>query len=284
MHIPDGILSGPVCGAAAVVAAGAFAALWREGRAHTTQRQLELVGPTAAVIFAGQLVNVAIGGGTSGHLIGAALAVALIGPIGAMLAMAVVITVQALIFADGGVAALGVNLLLMAIVAPFVAASAMTVGRRLLGTRATSTSANAANAGIAGFASVMAAVLGYLVLHEVGATVAVGGRSIATAMVTTHVGVGVLEAGLTAIGVVLATVLLPSLPALASAQRRSTARPVATVRPAATARHTAAARPVATARPVPTRPVPTRPRSARLASGSTQRNASLQTANERIGR
>lgn len=202
MHVPDGIISEPVCAAAAVVAATAFAGVWRAGRVHTSQRQLEAVGPTAALIFAGQMVNVAIGGGTSGHLIGAALAVAMVGPVAAMLAMALVLTIQALMFADGGVVALGVNLLLMAVIAPLVAATVMTLGRDLFGARAKSVPGKAANAALGAFASVMAAVAGYLVVHEAGATVAFSGRSIASAMVGTHVGVGILEAVLTA-GVVL---------------------------------------------------------------------------------
>lgn len=209
MHVPDGIISEPVCAAAAVVAATAFAGVWRVGREHTSQRQLEAVGPTAALIFAGQMVNVAIGGGTSGHLIGAALAVAMVGPVAAMLSMALVLTVQALVFADGGVAALGVNLLLMAVIAPLVAATSMTFGRDLFGARAVSILGNAVNAAVGAFASVMAAVVGYLVLHEAGATVAFSGRSIASAMVDAHIGVGLLEAGLTAGAILAAATVLP---------------------------------------------------------------------------
>ncbi len=120
MHIPDGFLSGlvlAVCwGISAIVIVYAFMRVKRD----MDERKVPLMGVVAAAIFAGQMLNFPIAGGTSGHLLGAALAMIVLGPWAAVLVMTIVVSAQALIFQDGGVAALGANLFNMAVVGVFV--------------------------------------------------------------------------------------------------------------------------------------------------------------------
>lgn len=116
MHIPDGFLSVPVAlilWAFSVVVVGY--ALRRVNR-DLGERQVPLMGVLAAAIFAGQMLNFTVAGGTSGHLLGAALATILLGPWAAVLVMTTVVGVQALIFQDGGLLALGGNLFNMAVI------------------------------------------------------------------------------------------------------------------------------------------------------------------------
>jgi cobalt/nickel transport system permease protein len=117
MHIPDGFLSAPAAIGTGVVAVGAVAYALRDGRATLADRQVPLVGVTAAFVFAVQMLNFPIALGTSGHLIGGALAAILLGPWTACLVLAVVLGVQAIGMADGGVTALGANVVLMGLIA-----------------------------------------------------------------------------------------------------------------------------------------------------------------------
>ena len=114
MHVPDGFLDAPTSVGTAVVSAGVVAAcLVRSARHELTDRSAPLAGLVAVFVFAAQLVTFPIGAGTSGHLLGGVLAAVLVGPATATLCLTVVVTVQALLFADGGVSALGTNVLLM---------------------------------------------------------------------------------------------------------------------------------------------------------------------------
>jgi cobalt/nickel transport system permease protein len=120
MHIPDGFLSlgiSLVCWGLAAVGVGV--ALWRS-RAALGERQVPLMGVLAAFIFAAQMLNFTVAGGTSGHLIGGALAAILLGPWAGILAMTTVVAIQALLFQDGGLLVMGANILNMGIVAALV--------------------------------------------------------------------------------------------------------------------------------------------------------------------
>lgn len=120
MHIPDGFLSpqvwAPLAGASGLTVAYAAAKSERQ----LPPEKVPLVGATAAFIFAAQMVNFRVAGGFSGHLLGGVLAAALLGPHAAVVAMTVVLLVQSLVFQDGGVTALGANILNMAIIAAYV--------------------------------------------------------------------------------------------------------------------------------------------------------------------
>jgi cobalt/nickel transport system permease protein len=133
MHIPDGFLSTPTSLILWVVAAMVIAAALARVNRDMDERRVPLMGVTAAVIFAGQMLNFTVTGGTSGHLLGAAIATALLGPWAAIIAMTCVVGTQAILFQDGGLLALGANLVNMAIIGVVVALGVLTLVRRLLG-------------------------------------------------------------------------------------------------------------------------------------------------------
>ncbi|ADL07356.1 energy-coupling factor ABC transporter permease [Thermosediminibacter oceani] len=120
MHIPDGFLDAKTWMSAAALSSVAVGYSIKKTRDSLGDRQAPALGVMAAFIFAAQMVNFPVGGGTSGHLLGAALATALLGPWGACLVLATVVIIQALFFADGGITVLGANILNMAVIAPLV--------------------------------------------------------------------------------------------------------------------------------------------------------------------
>jgi cobalt/nickel transport system permease protein len=131
MHIPDGFLSLAVAIVFWVLTIIAVGYALRRIRIELRERQVPLMGVLAAVIFAGQMLNFSVAGGTSGHLLGAALAAILLGPWPAVLVMTSVVSVQALVFQDGGLLALGANLFNMAFAGVFVAWGVYQLIRRL---------------------------------------------------------------------------------------------------------------------------------------------------------
>jgi cobalt/nickel transport system permease protein len=121
MHIPDGFLSVTVSLVFWAITIGTLAYALTRVRQELGERQVPIMGVLAAVIFAGQMLNFSVTGGTSGHLLGAAIASIVLGPWAAMLVMTCVVSVQALIFQDGGLLALGANIFNMGVVGVFVA-------------------------------------------------------------------------------------------------------------------------------------------------------------------
>ncbi len=121
MHIPDGFLSVAVAVLVLFLAILAVAYALRRLNADFSERKVPLMGVLAAAIFAGQMLNFSVTGGTSGHLMGAAIATILLGPWAAVLVLTAVVSVQALIFQDGGILALGANIFNMAVVGVTVA-------------------------------------------------------------------------------------------------------------------------------------------------------------------
>jgi cobalt/nickel transport system permease protein len=116
MHIPDGFLSVAVSITFWVISVVVIFFALRETNKTLKEKDVPVMGVLAAAIFAGQMLNFSVTGGASGHLLGAALAMILLGPWAAILTMTVVVSVQALIFQDGGLLALGANIFNMAII------------------------------------------------------------------------------------------------------------------------------------------------------------------------
>jgi cobalt/nickel transport system permease protein len=133
MHIPDGFLDARTLVTAAGLSAVGLAVALRAVRRNLPPRRVPLLGLAAAFVFAAQMLNFPVAAGTSGHLIGAALASVLLGPAAAVVAMTAVLLLQSLMFADGGITALGANLLNLALIAPLVAHGVYVVVRRLAG-------------------------------------------------------------------------------------------------------------------------------------------------------
>ena len=132
MHIPDGFLSPEVAGATAVASTAAVGYGLRTANATLDERRVPLLGVTGAFIFAAQMLNFPVAGGTSGHFLGAALAAILLGPWLGCLTMAVVLGLQAFVFADGGITALGANVLNMGVIGALIVGGAMLATRRTL--------------------------------------------------------------------------------------------------------------------------------------------------------
>jgi cobalt/nickel transport system permease protein len=132
MHIPDGFLSGTVAIVLWIAAVGGVAIALRQSRRQLGEQLVPIMGVLGAFIFAAQTLNFPVAGGTSGHLIGATLAAIVLGPWPAVLVLTSVVSIQALLFQDGGLVALGANLLNMAILAPLIGAVVYRwLGRRL---------------------------------------------------------------------------------------------------------------------------------------------------------
>ncbi|MBI5091731.1 MAG: energy-coupling factor ABC transporter permease [Candidatus Hydrogenedentes bacterium] len=116
MHIPDGFVSAPINAAAFAVSVAVCGAAVVRANHTLGERQVPLLGMTAAFIFAAQMLNFPVLTGTSGHFLGAVLAAVLLGPLNACLILALVLLVQCLLFSDGGLTALGSNVFNMGVV------------------------------------------------------------------------------------------------------------------------------------------------------------------------
>lgn len=121
MHIPDGFVSLPVAGATGLASVGALFIAFERSQEAFGIRRAPILGLTTAFIFAAQMINFPVAGGTSGHLLGGTLAAIVLGsPWAGTLCIATVLIIQAVLFADGGITALGANILNMAVVGVWV--------------------------------------------------------------------------------------------------------------------------------------------------------------------
>ncbi|MGW3520814.1 energy-coupling factor ABC transporter permease [Streptomyces hydrogenans] len=203
MHVPDGFINAPVSAAAGVVAAAAVAVSLRGARKELDEKVAPLAGLVAAFVFAVQMLNFPVAAGTSGHLLGGALAAVLVGPWTGVLCIAVVLLMQGVLFADGGLTALGVNITVMGVVT-VVVAHLLFRGLRLVlpRTRGGVTAATF----VAALVSVPASAAAFTLIYAVGGTTDVPIGKVLTAMLGVHVLIGVGEAVITAltVGAVLA--------------------------------------------------------------------------------
>lgn len=198
MHVPDGFLDAPTSVATGVVAAAAVGVALRGARRELDDRTAPLAGLAAAFIFAAQMLNFPVAAGTSGHLLGGALAAILVGPYTGLLCMSVVLLVQSLLFADGGITAIGTNILLMGVTTVVVGWAAF---RGLQTVLPKKLSMVAPAAAVAALVSVPIASLLFVVLYSVGGTADIPLGNLAAAMVGVHVLVGIGEAVITLLAV-----------------------------------------------------------------------------------
>lgn len=205
MHVPDGVLNLPTSIATGVIAAAGIAISLKVARREfVDDRKAPMVGIVATLIFAAQMITFPVGAGTSGHLMGGALAAVLVGPGTGVLCLSVVLLVQAFLFADGGITALGTNILLMGIVTTVVA---WAVFRGLMLVLPGRRWAVAFSAGAGAFVSVPAAAAVFVALFAIGGSVPVPLDAVLAAMVGWHTLIGLGEAVITAliVSAVLAT-------------------------------------------------------------------------------
>ncbi|MEV8545340.1 energy-coupling factor ABC transporter permease [Streptomyces sp. NPDC051572] len=208
MHVPDGFIDAPVSAATGVVAAAAIAVSLRGAGRELDERTAPLAGLVAAFIFAVQMLNFPVAAGTSGHLLGGALAAILVGPYTGVLCVSVVLLMQGILFADGGLTALGVNITDMAITTTVVAYAVFRgLVKVLPRTRRSITAASFT----AALFSVPAAALVFTLLYSLGGTTDVSLGKVATAMIGVHVLIGVGEAAITALTVGAVIAVRPDL-------------------------------------------------------------------------
>jgi cobalt/nickel transport system permease protein len=204
MHAPDGFLNPATAAATAAISAGTLGVALRQVKDSVTDKTIPLAGITAAFVFAAQMFNFPVAAGTTGHLIGAALAAILLGPHLGAIVVAVVVVVQALFFADGGLTALGYNVLNMAIVPAYGGYAAYTLFRRVFpATRGGVVGATA----LASWLSVVMAAAAFSLQWLFGATAPVSFPQVFGAMVAVHLLIGIGEAIISsaAVGAVLAS-------------------------------------------------------------------------------
>lgn len=208
MHVPDGFIDAPVSAAAGVIAAGGVAVSLRGARRELDDLTAPLAGLTAAFVFAAQMLNFPVAGGTSGHLLGGALAAILVGPFTGILVVSVVLAVQALVFADGGLTALGVNITIMAIV---TALAGYGVFRLLVKVLPRSRPSVTVAAFAAALVSVPASAMAFVAFYAVGGTTEVPLSTVVPAMLGVHVLIGLGEALITALTVSSVLAVRPDL-------------------------------------------------------------------------
>ena len=208
MHAPDGFLEPGVALATGLISAVVIGlALWHASR-ELDERQVPLAGISAAFIFAAQMFNFPVASGTTGHLLGGALAAVLLGPWVGALVVAVVVIVQALLFADGGITALGYNVLNMAIVPAFAGWALFLLFRKVLPrSRAGVTGA----AGLACGTSVVLAATAFSLEWLFGASAPIPFDTVFGAMVGVHALIGIGEGVLSALVVAAVMATRPDL-------------------------------------------------------------------------
>jgi cobalt/nickel transport system permease protein len=210
MHMSDGIVNAPtsmVFGVIAVVAVG-FCAV--KARNELDERTVPLAGLVAAFIFAVQMVNFPILPGVSGHLLGGALAAILVGPYTGALCIAIVLVVQALLFADGGVTALGTNITNMALVgvaAGYGTAVALHAVRR----KRADVRGLGAIAFVAALVGTICAAMGFVLEYAIGGAAVTSLSGVAGYMLGTHALIGIGEGLITAVTVVAVARARPDL-------------------------------------------------------------------------
>jgi cobalt/nickel transport system permease protein len=208
MHVPDGFFDVPVSVGGGVVAAGGVALCLRGAHRELDDRTAPMAGLVAAFIFAAQMINFPVASGTSGHLLGGALAAILVGPYTGALCVAVVLLVQGVFFADGGLTALGINMVDMSLVTVLVGYA---VFRGLLRVLPSTRKSVVASSFVAALVSVPAAALSFVLLYAVGGTTDVPLGQVATAMLGVHILIGIGEAFMTALTVASVMATRPDL-------------------------------------------------------------------------
>lgn len=213
MHMSDGIVNAPTSilfGIIAVAAIGFCA--WR-ARLELDERTVPLAGLVAAFIFAVQMVNFPILPGVSGHLLGGALAAILVGPFTGALCVSIVLVVQSLLFADGGVTALGTNITNMALIGVAAGYSTAVVLYSLFGRRRGDVAVPVL--GAIGFVSAVigtvCAAMGFVLEYSIGGAAPVSLGTVAAYMLGTHVLIGIGEGIITALTVMAVARSRPDL-------------------------------------------------------------------------
>lgn len=204
MHAPDGFLNAGTAVATGAVSLGTLGFAMRQAKDQLKERAVPLAGIAAAFVFAAQMFNFPVAAGTTGHLLGGALAAILLGPSVGVVVVTIVVVVQALAFADGGLTALGYNVLNMAIVPTYGGYAVFRLFRRLF---PRSGSGVVGATGLAAWSSVVMSSVAFSIEWLFGATAPVAFDDVFGAMVGVHALIGIGEGVISAlaVGAVLAS-------------------------------------------------------------------------------
>ena len=194
MHIPDGFIDIPTSAAFGTLALAGTAIALKKAKTEVDDRTAPMAGLTAVFIFAVQMLNFPVAAGTSGHLLGGALAMVLVGPYAASLAITVVLGVQALLFADGGLTALGLNVFNLSVIAVLVSFLVFKLMVKLL---PKTKLAIPLAAGIAAFVSVPVSASAFTLQYAIGGNGTAPVETVLIAMLSTHLLIGIGEAVIT---------------------------------------------------------------------------------------
>ncbi|HET8778125.1 MAG TPA: energy-coupling factor ABC transporter permease [Candidatus Limnocylindria bacterium] len=192
LHAPDGFLSAPIALAMWLVTAVVVAFAVRQTNRHLDERAVPLLGVMAAFIFAAQMFNFPVAGGTSGHLLGGVLAAVMLGPWAGTLVMTAVVAVQALLFQDGGLLVMGANIFNMGVIGTLGGYALYRLLARVLGGEARG---RLPAAGIAAWVSVVAGASSMAL--QLGASGVTPLQIAVPAMVGVHLVIGIGEALIT---------------------------------------------------------------------------------------
>jgi cobalt/nickel transport system permease protein len=195
MHMSDGLVNAPTSLAFGLLAVLVLAVAASRARADLDDRTAPMAGLVTAFVFAVQMINFPILPGASGHLLGGALVAILVGPWVGSLCIAIVLVVQSILFADGGLTALGLNVTNMAIVGVF---TGYLVARSLRGLARRSRGGLVAVAFVAAFANTVVASLAFVVEYAVGGAGGAGLGTVFALMVGLHALIGIGEGLITA--------------------------------------------------------------------------------------
>jgi len=204
MHIPDGFINLPTsAGFGAAAIGGVWYSIRRAAR-FLDDRRIPLAGLVAAFVFAAQMVNFPVAVGTTGHFLGGVLAAVLVGPWLGALALTVVLVVQGVFFADGGLSALGLNVFNMAVVGTL---GGWLLYRGLIALLPKTRPATVAAAGVAAGVAVALAAMAFVLEYAIGGAGGASVGTVAAAMGGVHALIGIGEGLITAlvVGAVLAT-------------------------------------------------------------------------------
>jgi cobalamin biosynthesis protein CbiM len=197
MHIPDGFIDIPTSAGAALLTMAGLGVTLKAAKNKLDERSAPLIGLVAVFIFAVQMLNFPVAAGTSGHLLGGALAVVLVGPYAATLALTVVLLIQGLLFADGGLTALGLNIFNMGFVGVWVSYGIFVLIYKLLARFGSNKTSVVMAGAIAAFISVPAAASAFVFEYWIGGVATYSTTTVLGAMVGTHILIGIGEAVIT---------------------------------------------------------------------------------------
>lgn len=198
MHIPDGFIDGPTSVAGGVAAVALVGLSVKRAAVELDDKRVPLAGLTSAFIFAMQMLNFPVANGTSGHLLGGCLAAILVGPWVGSLSMTVVFIVQGLVFADGGLSALGLNVIMMGYVTCFGGYAVFSLLRKVV---PKTRPAVAGSAAVSAWCGVVLASMLFTAYYAIGGTGDASVGTVGAATIGVHMLVGVGEAVITGLTV-----------------------------------------------------------------------------------